>query len=528
MHFIITNQWEINMRTLYILLISTLLCFTAIIKCTDYTREKSNLENSNYTGRPPIIYPDYTEIAIPPNIAPINFSIKEKGSLYYVHISSETGQDIHIFNRTPTITIPVKPWNKLVNQNRGKPLFITIFVRDDEGKWSRFTTIENRITGDEIDSYLVYRIIKPLYSYYSKMGLYQRDLSSYDEHPFVLNTAMGKNCINCHSFHDHNPDRMMFHMRAGAVGTAMILAYDDEVYKVDTKTPFNPATAYRSWHPDGEIIAFSYNIVKQFFHALGENRGVYDRASDVLIYKIKTNTITTSPKIASNDRMETYPEWAPDGKYLYFCSAPGLDNYDRYEHPYKKIKYDLMRIAYDQINDTWGVLEPVLLAGELDVSVAHPKISPDGNYLLFCMSEYGNFPLYNADSDLYLLDTRTNEFHHAENINSDQAESYHCWSSNGRWIVFSSKRLDGLCTHSYFSHFDSNGNFSKPFILPQKDPEDYNTRFRIYNVPEFVNGPVKIRPQKLIQAAWSDKIVKVNLDPNVAKRMDSQPEGFFY
>jgi hypothetical protein len=528
MHFIITNQWGINMSKLYIFLTLTFLCITAMINCSDYTREMPNLKDSNYVERQPIIDPDYTGITVPPNIAPINFTIKEKGSLYYVHISSETGKDIHIFNRTCDITIPIKPWKKLINQNREKSLYITIFVQNDKGQWSRFTTIENRIAGEKIDSYLVYRIIKPLYSYYSKMGLYQRDLSSFDERPIVLNTAMGNNCINCHSFHNYNPDRMMFHMRAGAVGTSMILAYDNDVFKIDTKTDFNPATAYRSWHPDGEIIAFSYNVVKQFFHAVGENRGVYDRASDVLLYKIKTNTITTSPKIASQERMETSPEWAPDGKYLYFCSTPGLESYESHDHPYKKIKYDLMRIVYDQVNDSWGELEPVLLASELGLSISHPKISPDGKYILFCMSEYGNFPLYNAESDLYLLDTQTNEFHKVENINSDQAESYHCWSSNGRWIVFSSKRLDRLCTYAYFSYFDSDGNFSKPFILPQKDPDVNNTIFKIYNVPEFVNGPIKIRPQKLIKAAWSNKIVKAKLDPKVDKRVDSQPEGSIY
>ncbi|MBN2000235.1 PD40 domain-containing protein [candidate division KSB1 bacterium] len=504
------------------------LCIPVFIICSDNAKETPDLENSRSVERKPIIYPDYTDITIPPNIAPINFIIQEKASFYYVHISSETGKDIHIFNRTPNITIPMKQWQRLISRNSGKPLFLTIFVRDNKGIWSRFTKIKNQIAGEKIDSHLVYRIIKPLYVYYSKMGLYDRNLSTYDERPFVLNTSMGHNCINCHSFHRHNPERMMFHSRAGAVGTSMILAYDGDVSKIDTKTTFNPPTAYRSWHPDGEIIAFSYNVVKQFFHAVGENRGVYDRASDVLLYNIKTNTITTSPKISSKEYMETYPEWAPDGKYLYFCRTPGLESYDRHEHPYKNIKYDLMRIVYDQENDSWGELETVLPASESGLSVAHPKISPDGNYILFCLSEYGNFPLYSAESDFYLLDTRTKNYHKAENINSDQAESYHCWSSNGRWIVFSTKRPDGLFTYAYLGYFDSDGQFRKPFILPQKNPNVNKTLIRIYNVPELVNGPIKIQPQKLIQAAWSDNIIKAELDPKVDKQMEGQPEGTIY
>jgi hypothetical protein len=492
--------------------------------CPGCSDKKPDLEGCGSIERQPDISPDYTDTTLPPNIAPTNFIIKEPASAYYVRISSEQGEDIDIFSRSADIMIPLKAWKRLLSQNRNKSLLITIFTRNKEGKWSRFTPIENHIAPDEIDSHLVYRLMKPLYQYWDKLGIYQRDLTSFDERPIVLNTAMGKNCINCHSFHNYNPDRMMFHMRAGAVGTSMILAYDNETYKIDTSTSFNHATSYRSWHPNGQIIAFAFNTVKQVFHAVGKNLDVYDRASDLLLYNVKTNTITTSPKISSPERMETYPEWSPDGRYLYFCSSPALDSYNDSEHPFKKIRYDLMRISYDVKTDSWGEIEPVLLASKLGQSVAHPKLTPDGKYVLFCMSEYSYFPLYMPDSDLYLLDTETLEFRKPEKINSARAESYHCFSSNGRWVVFSSKRQDGQSTHPYFSYFDSNGNFSKPFLLPQKDPEYQQSRVIVYNVPEFVKGPVKIPPQKLIKTAWSDRIVKARLDPKVNAKSGERTE----
>ncbi|OHB84119.1 MAG: hypothetical protein A2Z38_09670 [Planctomycetes bacterium RBG_19FT_COMBO_48_8] len=507
------------------ILIILLFVYIAVVTlCPGCKSRKPNFENCPSIKKQPSISPDYTNTTLPPNIAPTNFIIKETASAYFVRISSEEGEDIDIHSRSADIRIPVKPWEKLLNRNRSKSLLITIFIRNKEGKWSRLAPIENFIAPEEIDSHLVYRLMKPLYQYWDKLGIYQRDLSGYDERPIVLNTAMGKNCVNCHSFHNYNPDRMIFHMRAGAVGTSMILAYDNETYKVDTSTSFNHATSYRSWHPNGQIIAFAFNTVKQIFHAVGKNLDVYDRASDLLLYNVKTNTITTSPKISTSERMETYPEWSPDGRYLYFCSSPALDIYDTDEHPLKKMRYDLMRISYDVQTDSWGEIEPVLLASKLGLSVAHPKLSPDGKYILFCMSEYTYFPLYMPDSDLYLLDTETLEFHKPEKINSDRAESYHCWSSNGRWVVFSSKRQDGLCTHPYFSYFDSNGSFSKPFLLPQKDPEYQQSRVIVYNIPEFVKGPVTIRPQRLIKTAWSEQIVKAKLDPKVGTKQGDQTE----
>ena len=510
---------------LYILL---LVFITTVTLCPGCRSEKPDFENCPSIERQPAISPDYTNVTLPPNIAPANFVIKEAAGAYFVRISSEEGEDIDISSRSANIRIPLKPWKKLLDNNHGKNLLIAIFVRDDKGKWSRFAPIENHIAAEEIDSHLVYRLMKPLYQYWDKLGIYQRDLTGFDESPIVLNTAMGKNCVNCHSFHNYNPERMIFHMRAGPVGTSMILAHDGETHKVDTSTSFNHATSYRSWHPNGQIIAFAFNTVKQVFHAAGKNLDVYDRASDLLLYNVKTNTITTSPKISTAERMETYPEWSPDGKYLYFCSSPALDIYDTDEHPLKKMRYDLMRISYDDRTDTWGEVEPVLLANKLGLSAAHPKFSPDGRYILFCMSEYTYFPLYMPDSDLYLLDTETLEFHKPEKINSDRAESYHCFSSNGRWVVFSSKRQDGQSTHPYFSYFDAGGNFSKPFLLPQKDPEYHQSRVVVYNIPEFVTGPVKIPPQKLIKTAWSDQIVKAKLDPKVDTKADDQTEDTPY
>ena len=489
---------------------------------------RNNVKDYSLAKRVPNIYPDYTETVLPPNIAPTNFVIQEDGAAYFVRISSERGKVVTIASSSPTIKIPIKSWRTLLRMNRGKSLQISIFVQDKNSAWTRFDPIKNQIATENMDSHLVYRIIPPIYMYYDKMHIYQRDLQTFKERTIADNKSLGNNCINCHSFHNNNPDRMIFHMRGGGIGTSMMMVYDDKVVKLDTKTAFNRPTSYRSWHPNGDIIAFAFNDVKQLFHAVGENRDVFDRVSDLLLYNIKTNTITSSPKISSDERMETYPEWSPDGKYLYFCSAPGLDFYDQTEHPYKQMRYDLMRIAYDVENQTCGEIEPVLLASEMEKSVAHAKPSPDGNYILLCLSDYSYFPLYRPESDLYVLDTRTNELHNANELNSEFAESYHCWSSNGRWIVFSSKRRDGLCTDLYFSYFDGKGNFSKPFLLPQKDPQAHQNLFRVYNVPELVTGPVKVKPQKLLKVAWEETIERVKLDPQVQPRSKEQSHDSMY
>ena len=119
------------------------------------------------------------------------------------------------------------------------------------------------------------------------------------------------------------------------------------------------------------------------------------------------------------------------------------------------------------------------------------------------MTKYGNFTIWHKDSDLYLMDLSTNEITKPD-INSDEAESYHTWSSNGRWIVFSSKRADGLFTRPYFAYFDTNGKAYKPFLLPQKDPRFYDTFLKTYNVPELVTSAVELNPRILSKIARSE------------------------
>ena len=94
-----------------------------------------------------------------------------------------------------------------------------------------------------------------------------------------------------------------------------------------------------------------------------------------------------------------------------------------------------------------------------------------------------------------MIDLTTGEARNVEEINSPDVESYHSWSDNGRWVVFSSRRYDGTYTRPFFAHIDKDGKASKPFELPCADPDYHRQFMRSYNIPEFMRGPVTIRPQ---------------------------------
>jgi dipeptidyl aminopeptidase/acylaminoacyl peptidase len=132
-------------------------------------------------------------------------------------------------------------------------------------------------------------------------------------------------------------------------------------------------------------------------------------------------------------------------------------------------------------------------------SITQPRFSPDGRSLLFTVSEYSDFPIHQVHSDLHMMDITTGR-HSRLSINSDRCQAWHGWSSNGRWIVFNGKAMDGRFSRIFFSHVDSAGVASKPFVLPQQDPEFYSSSMLVYNVPELITQPIRVPARKFREA----------------------------
>lgn len=476
----------------------------------------------------PRIRPDYIEIVIPPNIAPLNFLVKEPATQYFVKIYSTTGEAIDVVSRTAGITIPIRPWKKLLTANRGNKLYFDVYTSNQTNQWTRFKTITNTIAKDNIDPYLVYRKIRSVHSSWKRMGIYQRNLQNFEESLILDNRFHEGVCLNCHAFANNRTDKMSIGFRSLKYGSSALLVEDGAAKKLGTKF------TYTAWHPSGRLVAYSYNKVRQFFHsARGEVREVVDLDSLLAYYLTDSRTIKTPAALSKKDRLETYPTWSPDGRYLYFCSAPILWS-DRNKVPpqrYDEVKYDLLRISYDLEKDQWGELETVISAEDTGLSILEPRISPDGRWLLCCMSDYGSFPVHYQSSDLYLMDLKaaeqTGRFEYKRlDINSDQSESWHSFSSNSRWVAFSSKRDYGLFTRSYFSYIDEQGKVHKPLIMPQKDPAFYDSCIKTFSVPELVTEPVKVRAEKFGRLIRSPSKIAVDLPVTMATPKPEGPPGY--
>lgn len=435
----------------------------------------------------PRIFPDYTGVTFPVNIAPPNFVIREEGDAYQTEIGFDEQVAIRLNDTDPEVIIPEKKWKEMLQQATGKEVFIRVTIRK-EGIWTRYAEIQNTISADPIDPFLAYRLLYPGYELWNEMGIYQRDLTSYKETPILENSSIGKQCLNCHTFNQNSPDDMMLHVRGKTGGT--IIRHQGSTRKRTIKPVGSQNSGtYAAWHPSGKYIAFSVNEIQQFFHLTGKKPiEVSDLGADLIVYDVEKDRIVSDSVIYGKRYMETFPNWHPDGKMLYYCRADELKK----GAPLDSVRYGLYGISFDAETEKFGTPQCLFDAEAKGKSVSFPRISPDGQHLMFTLSDYGNFSIWHPESELYLLTLATGEARRMEEVNSNDVESFHTWSSSGRWFVFSSKRLDGLWARPFFACFDpKTGKASKPFLLPQKDPHFYDTFTKTFNLPELIKEPVE-------------------------------------
>lgn len=465
------------------------------------------VDNVQVTEEKPLIYPDYTDLVIPPNIAPLNFEIEIPGTEF---ISRITVSGKELIAEGKTVKWNLDDWHTLLDNAKGENIEFEIFVKDNSDKWTKYHFI-NHVAEEEIDPFVSYRLIEPLYNQFGSLEICQRNLTSWDEQTLFNNsthTIQGRQfCINCHVPRNNYKDgASQMHVRLYNGGTLIMAG--DSIKKVNMKCDSTITSGvYTAWHPSLDLIAYSTNETRQMFFSFTDTRPeVFDMRSDIILYDIKNETM----KNIANDPelLETYPTWHPDGKSLYYAAAkyPEGTGPETLKDRYSELRYDILRRHFDPETGNFSDPDTIVFASSENKSALHPRISPDGKMLLYCQAPYGTFHLPHDESDLFIKDLETDSIRPLSNSNSDKSESYHSWSSNSHWIIFSSRREDGQYTHPYITYIGKDGIDSKAFIMPQEDPTHYATFMKSYNLPEFFVSPFKFSRSEITKALEKEAI----------------------
>ncbi len=203
--------------------------------------------------------------------------------------------------------------------------------------------------------------------------------------------------------------------------------------------------------------------------------------------------------------VQSNPTWSPDGKSIVFArtkayrkdaianatsvllSEKDVPEFVKDKQPFK---FDLYRVPFN--DGRGGKAEPIEGASHNGKSNYFAKFSPDGKWIIFCKAE--NYMLLMPDSELYIIPAEGGEARRLR-ANTPRMNSWHSWSSNGRWLVFSSK-ANTAYTQLFLTHIDEDGQSTPPVVLERFTGSD-----RAANIPEFVPLPAdaiaKIKEQFL-------------------------------
>ena len=450
----------------------------------------------------PKIYPDYIGVTVPATIAPLNFNVEDI-DVESVNVVVEGSKIGELQSEGDYANFDIDEWHHLLAQNRGGDLKVTVYV-EKNGNWTQYQDFDIHVSPYELNDWgLTYRRIAPGYEVYGKLGIYQRSLSNFEETAILENTAAPGACLNCHTANRTNPDQFTFHVR-GDHGATLVSQNGKREWLKAKNDSLKGSMVYPYWHPSGTYCAYSTNTTHQSFHAVKDERiEVFDQASDVFVYQPATHKLILDSLLMTKDHYETYPVFSFDGKTLYFCSSTA----EPIPSGYKDIKYNICKIGFDAAMGKFGnKVDTIFNARELGKSATHPRPSYDGRYIMFTMSDYGCFPIWHKEADNWLLDLKTGLARPMTAANSRNTDSWHNWSRDSHWFVFTSRRGDGLYTRLYLACIDDKGNVSKPFLLPQCNPKKYyDELLDSYNTPDFTSKPVELDARAAGNEIMNDK-----------------------
>ena len=419
----------------------------------------------------PPIYPDYCNVTIPENIAPLNFLLRADCEA----IEVKAGELVLNASGNEAV-FDIDDWKTLMQQSSGKEIEVTITALVN-GTWKQYKSFRWQVVGDQVDPYLTYRLIEPDYEIWNHVQIQQRCVENFEVNALGHYEQLENRCMNCHTYANQDPQLSMMYVRGPGGGA--ILNRDGELQKLNI-----PGSVYFGFSPTGRYITYSTQKIIPAFHSLASKRlEVYDAASNVFVADMQEHRVISSPLLSDSLKFETFPTFSPDGKYIYYCTADTVS----LPRDIKNLQYSLVRIPFDETTGTIGTQIDTLFSQR---SVCHPRISPDGRYLLYTVADYGTFPIWHPEADLQMMNLQTGAIDSLSIVNSEKSDTYHSWSSNSRWFVFASKRDDGLYGKPYFCYVDSHGKAHKPFCLPQQHPTFYDNNLKSFNAPELGKGKV--------------------------------------
>ena len=483
-----------------------------------------------------IVYP-FDGSLFPPEIIPPTFIWRDDNpasSRWSIRIGFEDGDRLITAVADSMVWTPSREvWEVIKRRSKRTPARVTI------SGLKRFAGIERMLSAqtisiatseDSVGAPIFYRdvplpfrfAIRNLHTIRWRLG----DIASEDP-PATVMTGL-KVCANCHSF---SADGKTFGMDAdvaGDKGGYILLPFEEETNltqdRLITWTGFDgelEAPTFgllASVSPDGRYVLSGAKDRAVFLPRLELyfSQIFFPVTGILVVYDRQSGRIRPLPGADQAGYVQCNGTWMPDGKSILFARNRAAELHTINASPSvslnrnesaevlggeqylegnldeaKKFCFDLYRVPFGE--DASGKAEAVPGASQNGMSNFFPKISPDGKWLVFTMSK--SYMMLQPDSRLVIMPAAGGR-PRPMRCNTDRMNSWHSWSPNGRWLVFSSKAFTPY-TQLFLTHIDEDGQDTPPVLLKNFTDQD-----RAANIPEFVN----IRPgsRRMMHPRWTE------------------------
>ena len=467
---------------------------TRVYKVCIPTPYRESYERSGLGIREPV------ECAVfPPNIcAPTVTWTDSEDDLWLLNVESRRGSRRWL-SREPLFRIPDAAWSEIT---AAPDLPVKLEVRGvrrsgfagkarPEVNVARLTF---SVSSDPADPAIVYRLVDPPFLNVKTPNTYVREIAARE--PRVLVDSRGKYCVNCHSFSTLSGTEgtlalQVRDIHAATPSSVSYLAFCDLArgggFRAELPFPVQ-MTTFMAWSNDGTRLTFAANQdLSSFAPFILETQNTMQSESDIAVLDTRTWTAHLVPGASQAGTIETFPTWTPDGKKIVFCSGPA------------KRPEPLTRFALRIIPAEGGIPRPIPHIPADNASRVYPRYSADGKWLMFTQTTGG--ALVKPSSDLYIMPANFSEAPRALECNAPYAaDSWYSWSANSRWIVFTSKRDDGIFGRLYLAHIDEDGRASSPVRLPISGEPRMS-----FNIPEFVTSAPKLTDRQVFESIDSTR-----------------------
>jgi tetratricopeptide (TPR) repeat protein len=457
-----------------------------------------------------ILYP-YNDTFFPPEIVPPTFSwedTKAASDNWLVTIKfQDDGDRMNFLSQSKEWTPGAKEWEAIKKRSLEKDAQVAIlgFSGSAPGKILSGGRISISTSKDEVGAPLFYREVNlPFVDAVKDPSLIRwrfGAISSPEPPPVVLDNLPV--CGNCHSFTADGKTLAMDVDYANNKGSYVItqiaenmtLATSDIITWYDYKKEDNEVTfgLLSQISPDGRIVVSTVKDDSVFVPKpdLAFSQLFFPIKGILCIYDRMEKKFFALPGADDPEYVQSHPDWSPDGKYIVFTKARA--------HTLKRAKeravlltpeecavflkdgkpflFDLYRIPYN--DGKGGEAEPLEGASKNGMSNYFSKHSPDGKWIVFCKAK--SYSLLQPDSELYIIPASGGEARRME-CNTSLMNSWHSWSPNSKWLVFTSK-INTPYTQLFLTHIDEEGHSTPPVLLSHFTAPD-----RAANIPEFVNN----------------------------------------